>query len=215
MAQGGLPANLNFQDRESSLSQSMTHQAEGPNPAKPILDFASNFAGGGLQRALGLPNNFIGRALQNPDNQTALSVITGMPFTASEMSILRQLRAKGAKGPEIAKVLDRPPLAIQNKLRNMRTAGEEVSSLPPGALAGRSAEELKKARDAGKSYGEIARDWGVSRNALIGWADRQGITGAARGTPSLPRIKSGPAPDFEAGEDFMKALRAHLNKVGQ
>jgi hypothetical protein len=49
----------------------MTHQPEGPNPVPPIVGSAANFASGGMQRALGLPNNFVGRALQNPDNFAA------------------------------------------------------------------------------------------------------------------------------------------------
>jgi len=60
---------------DRAVQRMMTHQAEEPNPARPYLDFARNFAGGGLQRALDLPNNFMGRAIQNPDNIAALGMV--------------------------------------------------------------------------------------------------------------------------------------------
>jgi hypothetical protein len=48
---------------------------------QPYLDAASNFATGGLQRALGLPGNFVTRALQNPDNVAAMGMANPFPVS--------------------------------------------------------------------------------------------------------------------------------------
>lgn len=49
-----------------------THYPEQPNPAAPYLDFARNFATGGLHNALAMHPDLISRVLQNPDNIAAI-----------------------------------------------------------------------------------------------------------------------------------------------
>ena len=63
-------------DPSSGDALAMTHWPSAPNPAAPYFQAAKNFAGGGLQRAMALPNNAVGRALQNPDNMMALGMMT-------------------------------------------------------------------------------------------------------------------------------------------
>jgi hypothetical protein len=45
------------------LRQTSAHYPEQPNPAQPYIDFAQNFASGGLRLVFGWAENAVSRAL--------------------------------------------------------------------------------------------------------------------------------------------------------
>jgi len=105
---------------------SMTHQTPVPpepyappgNPrvGKSIGDFAT----GGLQRALDLPNNAVGRALQNPDNMIAMPGVGMVRRLQIAKPVLEALRAKGLTNPQIAEHLGISLPTLERNIANYR-----------------------------------------------------------------------------------------------
>ena len=92
------------------LRDSMTHQAEGENPAQPYLDRATQyartglgFATGGLQGA-GMPmpdwmrSNPVQSALQNPDNAAAMGMASPIPVIAGNPAMIARFNDLVARG---------------------------------------------------------------------------------------------------------------------
>jgi DNA-binding CsgD family transcriptional regulator len=162
----------------------MTHWPPQPNPAAPYLAGAMNFAGGGLQRALGLPNNFIGRALQNPDNQFAMGMAgVGRPTVAltSRLSNLeQQIKAGLDAGKSTYQVADEIGMS-QSGLRHYtdRRGWHSAHAQVGGPEAKTSWPQdrdamLKTLREQGLSYSEIADKMGLTRGAVAGRLSRIG-----------------------------------------
>jgi hypothetical protein len=95
---------------------------------KPYLDFATNFAGGGLQRALGLPNNAIGEALQNPDNQLAIGGLGKTRSAAGD--VVQALKRRAATSGLPDRLKDLKDLNQESVARLTRTPEQGFGVTP-------------------------------------------------------------------------------------
>jgi transposase-like protein len=148
---------------DDAAARMMTHQSEGPNPVPDALQSAAaaagNFAGGGLQRALGLPNNFVGTALQNPDNQLAMGMATPK-YVNPGSTTLRNLIKQGKTLGEIGSQYGVSAPAVHKWLR--------AFEITPNA-AGRTPIDLDRVEallGQGKTINEIAPELGVNPRSI-------------------------------------------------
>jgi biotin operon repressor len=87
---------------------------------------------------------------------------------------------KGAGVDILPGWVDRIGAVFQNPDNQAAMGMAGVGRLPAGTIAGRSADELRAALEAKKSFGQIAKEWGVSRNTIAGGAARNGLTGQGK-----------------------------------
>jgi transposase-like protein len=151
---------------DDAAARMMTHQAEQPNPVPDALQSAAtaagNFASGGLQRALGLPNNFVGEALQSPDNQMVMPGL-GMAtpkYVNPGATTLRNLIKQGKTLNEIGSQYGVSAPAVHKWLR--------AFEITPNA-AGRTPIDLDRVETLlrqGKTINEIAPELGVNPRSI-------------------------------------------------
>jgi transposase len=196
------------------LRDTMTHQAEGENPAQPYVDatkraagIASEFIPGygrGLQgvanrQGVDMPmpdwmrSNPLQRVLQNPDNQIAM----GAAWSPAEVVTLRSLVAAGKSGKEIAAAFpDRRYPGISSKMDALGLRATESNEyVPPNALW---ADPAKTARidelvKRGFSQRAIAEELGESRSAVARYLGRSDqVTAATEVAAENPAFWSNP-----------------------
>jgi hypothetical protein len=144
--------------------QSMTHGPEQPNTAQPYLEAAQRFASGGLQRALDLPNNVVGRALQNPDNVAAMGMAEKLStnigrggwheatknfWTESKVNKLKEGLAAGKSSRELAPELNATKNEVLTHMRRLglkssATSATTYKPLPPEIRQQRLQERRKR-----------------------------------------------------------------------
>jgi DNA-binding CsgD family transcriptional regulator len=171
-------------DRMDQLRQTMTHQAEGPNPAQPYLDAAKGFAGGGLKGAGVdvLPEwaNRIGGVFQNPDNQAAMGMANRpsaqMLQAAKQYKNIFELVKKGKGFSEIADQLGLSKDYVKNALASdIAMPRPSEARLLPGYDISRNPGQAWKAKGRQVSSGAFedtlpesqASDWIEENGALV------------------------------------------------
>lgn len=141
--------------------------------------------------------------------------LTGILADRPSGPTIRKLLDSGMSNKEMADIFEMSPQAFQYY---MRKEGLE-SNYPTGP---RPQEQIKTQKDLapivqnfrlkqalpdlinqGKSYGEIADQFGVSRNAVAGLVNRAGLK-KTKGEPSLPKTN---LPKFEEG-DYSEEIKA-------
>jgi len=163
-------------DQVARLRDTMTHEAEGPDPAQPYLDRASQcarsglgFATGGLQGA-GMPmpdwmrSNPVQRALQNPDNAAAMGMANPTPVIAGKGMLARfnDLVAQGYGRQAIADELGIGKASVGRQLAKsgQKTAAAENPSFweaNPDSI-----DQMKTMLKQGMSHAKIAEKLGTS-----------------------------------------------------
>jgi hypothetical protein len=201
----------------------------GPTPDQNARMAAAFF--GPIELGSMLPTSVLGAGAK-----TALGM-TNPGFWARNPAALTKLKdlvAEGKTSTEIASELGVTRNAVAGVIDRLGiSTGNSTGSARAGMVYGRPIDELRQARESGKSFYEIARDWDVNRAALMSAAKRYGLTDVladpgsrARIEPSLPRLKSLNQP-AEASSDAELAeyerifgakdtdiLRAHVAASG-
>ena len=192
------------------LRDTMTHQAEGENPAQPYLDRATQyartglgFATGGLQGA-GMPmpdwmrSNPLQRVLQNPDNQIAM----GAAWSPAELQQLRGLVAAGKSRTEIAAAFpDRQLPGIRSKMSalGLRTT-ERNEYVAPTALWTDPAKTARIDDLVARGYSQraIADELGIGKATVDRYLNRTNQTTAAAENPGFWESNSGSVDQLKA-----------------
>jgi len=145
------------------LRDTMTHQAEGANPAGPYIDTAKQYAGRALGFASGgltgagvdvLPDwmNRLGGIFQNPDNQAAIGGGVGSGVGKFTNAQLKALADKGMNSAEIAQELgvSRPAVSKRAQEAGVTFAGKGGR---PRVITD---EKLNELLDEGMNFSQVA-----------------------------------------------------------
>jgi hypothetical protein len=160
------------------LRESMTHQAEQPNPAQPYVDTAKRYLQSGNYDPAHLPEtqpaDYLRELSRNPD------ILAKNIDQASNFNFVGGLRAGGRS---IA-LKGSAPSYVESKWADPATNARLIAMDKGGA-----------------TFDEIAAAFGVSRGAVAGRLDRikKAAPEPTKGQPSLPRLKFMERPFDEGG----------------
>lgn len=123
------PDDVSHEEVEQTLARTMTHQAEQPNPVPGTLragaKIAADFATGGLQRALDLPNSAIGELLQSDSANMAMGMTS--PLKGGNLNFKTLLQEAGGERAKFDSIMEK----IKNlPMKELNEVAKEYSLFP-------------------------------------------------------------------------------------